>query len=133
MADQVLLLDELTTFLDGADQRGVLEAVRRCVGGPDQARGASSTFAPIPPAYNCWHVHNAFGNVPWQRTFCLKTSCSVWSLTPTEQEVPVSATQLAHRHNLFKYEAWTFQTDARMNDSQALYDESTCTPVNMCR
>ena len=35
---QVLLLDELTTFLDGEDQRGVLEAVRACVGGPDQAR-----------------------------------------------------------------------------------------------
>ena len=34
---QVLLLDELTTFLDGEDQRGVLEAVRRCVGGADQA------------------------------------------------------------------------------------------------
>ena len=34
---QVLLLDELTTFLDGEDQRGVLEAVRKCVGGPDQA------------------------------------------------------------------------------------------------
>ena len=34
---QVLLLDELTTFLDGEDQRGVLEAVRACVGGPDQA------------------------------------------------------------------------------------------------
>ena len=33
---QVLLLDELTTFLDGEDQRGVLEAVRACVGGPDQ-------------------------------------------------------------------------------------------------
>jgi ABC-type uncharacterized transport system ATPase subunit len=33
---QVLLLDELTTFLDGADQRGVLEAVRACVGGPGQ-------------------------------------------------------------------------------------------------
>ena len=33
---QVLLLDELTTFLDGEDQRGVLEAVRSCVGGPDQ-------------------------------------------------------------------------------------------------
>ena len=37
-APQVLLLDELTTFLDGEDQRGVLEAVRKCVGGPDQAR-----------------------------------------------------------------------------------------------
>lgn len=35
---QVLLLDELTTFLDGEDQRGVLEAVRSCVGGPDQVR-----------------------------------------------------------------------------------------------
>ena len=34
---QVLLLDELTTFLDGEDQRGVLEAVRACVGGPEQA------------------------------------------------------------------------------------------------
>ncbi|EIE19028.1 P-loop containing nucleoside triphosphate hydrolase protein [Coccomyxa subellipsoidea C-169] len=33
---KVLLLDELTTFLDGEDQRGVLEAVRSCVGGPDQ-------------------------------------------------------------------------------------------------
>ena len=33
---QVLLLDELTTFLDGEDQRGVLQAVRACVGGPDQ-------------------------------------------------------------------------------------------------
>ncbi|CAL5224592.1 g7302 [Coccomyxa viridis] len=33
---KVLLLDELTTFLDGEDQRGVLEAVRKCVGGPDQ-------------------------------------------------------------------------------------------------
>ncbi|KAK9832702.1 hypothetical protein WJX81_001789 [Elliptochloris bilobata] len=35
-APKVLLLDELTTFLDGGDQRGVLEAVRACVGGPDQ-------------------------------------------------------------------------------------------------
>ena len=35
---QVLLLDELTTFLDGEDQRGVLEAVRNCVGGPDEVR-----------------------------------------------------------------------------------------------
>ena len=39
---QVLLLDELTTFLDGEDQRGVLEAVRSCVGGPDQVRLSSS-------------------------------------------------------------------------------------------
>ena len=36
---QVLLLDELTTFLDGEDQKGVLEAVRNCVGGPDEVRG----------------------------------------------------------------------------------------------
>ena len=35
---QVLLLDELTTFLDGEDQKGVLEAVRNCVGGPDEVR-----------------------------------------------------------------------------------------------
>jgi hypothetical protein len=41
---QVLLLDELTTFLDVEDQRGVLEAVRSCVGGPDHA---SLHFHPI--------------------------------------------------------------------------------------
>ena len=38
---QVLLLDELTTFLDGEDQKGVLEAVRNCVGGPDEVRMSS--------------------------------------------------------------------------------------------
>ena len=37
-AYKVLLLDELTTFLDEEDQRGVLEAVRACVGGPDQVQ-----------------------------------------------------------------------------------------------
>lgn len=39
---QVLLLDELTTFLDGEDQRGVLEAVRSCMGNPDQAMAPAS-------------------------------------------------------------------------------------------
>ena len=38
---QVLLLDELTTFLDGEDQKGVLEAVRNCVGGPDEVQMSS--------------------------------------------------------------------------------------------
>jgi hypothetical protein len=32
----VLLLDELTTFLDADDQRGVLEAVRAAVDGPER-------------------------------------------------------------------------------------------------
>ncbi|KAG9448637.1 hypothetical protein H6P81_008602 [Aristolochia fimbriata] len=33
---KVLLLDELTTFLDETDQMGVVEAIRNCLGGPDQ-------------------------------------------------------------------------------------------------
>lgn len=33
-ASKVLLLDELTTFLDEGDQMGVIEAVRKVVGGP---------------------------------------------------------------------------------------------------
>ncbi len=49
---QVLLLDELTTFLDGADQRGVLEAVRACVGGPGQV--AARPVAPPYPCASCW-------------------------------------------------------------------------------
>ena len=54
---QVLLLDELTTFLDGEDQRGVLEAVRKCVGGPDQARpqDALRTISAIPTQHNVDH------------------------------------------------------------------------------
>ncbi|XP_068642980.1 ABC transporter I family member 10-like [Aristolochia californica] len=33
---KVLLLDELTTFLDETDQIGVIEAIRNCLGGADQ-------------------------------------------------------------------------------------------------
>jgi hypothetical protein len=44
---QVLLLDELTTFLDEEDQRGVLEAVRTCAGGPDQARHFALASTPF--------------------------------------------------------------------------------------
>ena len=38
----MLLLDELTTFLDDAGQRAVMEAVRAVVGGPQQAINAQT-------------------------------------------------------------------------------------------
>ena len=56
---QVLLLDELTTFLDEEDQRGVLEAVRACVGGPDQVHAALACALPAWPfKVSCMHACN---------------------------------------------------------------------------
>lgn len=72
---QVLLLDELTTFLDGEDQRGVLEAVRSCVGGPDQVQtpeGLASlvglTFSDVPAG--CM-LNFDLNSHPRRRTSCV--------------------------------------------------------------
>ncbi len=54
----MLLLDELTTFLDGEDQRGVLEAVRSCVGGPDQVKSFTEFTLSLAVS-------------PYQRRFCI--------------------------------------------------------------
>ncbi len=52
---QVLLLDELTTFLDGEDQKGVLEAVRKCVGGSDQASHPLRSLCTTQLTQNSYH------------------------------------------------------------------------------
>lgn len=72
---QVLLLDELTTFLDGEDQRGVLEAVRSCVGGPDQVQTPEGLVSLVGLAYSVvtagYMLHFDLNSHPRRRTSCV--------------------------------------------------------------
>ena len=66
MVLQVLLLDELTTFLDSTDQQGVLKAVRSLVG----SQGDDSVTA----LWVSMFLHTAIG------TRCVCTCCSYTSM-----------------------------------------------------
>jgi len=44
---QVLLLDELTTYLDPEDQQGVLDAVRASVNGPERVTAIWVSLLPL--------------------------------------------------------------------------------------